>query len=211
MILISTMDLTRTRETGNFYCPTCGVSESYRLRARRTFLTLYFIPTVPIAAAELFVQCDQCKSNWDPSVLHMDQAAHQRVQAEQFRDEAIRSAVLMALEEDDITEPQVQTLTHISDLLFDRPIDREELGRLCSIARQSGIQPANYVLTVSRRWTMNQRLLALQGMFLAASAEQEPLTDKTIQTLAKMRDLLQLTDHEFRVAIDDALEYEWVS
>lgn len=210
MILIGTMNLTRTRETGNFYCPTCGVSQSYRLRARRPFLTLYFIPTVPIGQAELFIQCDQCKNNWDESVLHMDQSAHERVQSEQFRDEAIRSSVLMALEEDDITEPQVRMLMHISEVLFDRPIDREELGRLCSIARQSTVRPTNYVLTVSRRWTMTQRLLALQGMFLAATSTDEELSDDSIATLKYMRDILELTENEFRVAIDDTLEYDLV-
>jgi hypothetical protein len=202
------MNLTRTRETGDFYCPTCGVPESYRLRARRPFLTLYFIPTVPIGPAEMFVQCDHCKSNWDPSVLQMDQAAHQRVQAEQFRDEAIRASVLTALEEDDITEPQVRMLMHIADMLFESPLDREELGRLCSIARQSNVRAANYVLSVSRRWTMAQRLLALQGMFLAATSTDEDLSDETIATLTKMRDLLELTENEFKVAIDDTLEYQ---
>lgn len=210
MILIGTMNLTRTRETGNFYCPTCGVTQSYRLRARRPFLTLYFIPTVPIGQAEIFIQCDQCKSNWDESVLHMDQAAHERVQAEQFRDEAIRASVLMALEEDDITEPQVRMLMHISEVLFDRRINRDELGRLCSIARQSSVRPTNYVLTVSRRWTMTQRLLALQGMFLAATSTDEDLSDESITTLKVLRDILELTENEFRVAIDDTLEYDLV-
>lgn len=207
MILIGTMNLTRTRETGDFYCPTCGVNQSYRLRARRPFLTLYFIPTVPIGQAELFVHCDHCKSSWDPSVLNMDQAAHQRVQAQQYKDEAIRSAVLVALEDGDITEPQIQALLNLSDVLFDRPIEREELGRLCSIGRQAGIRPENYVLTISKRWTMGQRLLALQAMFLVATASEDELSDEMFETLVSMRDLLQLTDNEFQIAIEDTLEY----
>ncbi|WP_231603358.1 zinc-ribbon domain-containing protein [Neorhodopirellula pilleata] len=201
------MNLTRTRQTGDFYCPTCGVTQSYRLRARRPFLTLYFIPTVPIGQAELFVHCDHCKSNWDPGVLNMDQVTHQRVQAEQYKDEAIRSAVLIALQDGDITEPQVQALLHLADMMFDRPIEREELGRLCSIARQAGIRPHNYVLTISKRWTMTQRLLALQAMFLVATASEEDLSDEMVKTLISMRDLLQLTENEFQIAIEDTLQY----
>ncbi|WP_404310103.1 zinc ribbon domain-containing protein [Neorhodopirellula lusitana] len=208
MILIGTMNLTRTRETGVFYCPTCNVSQPYRLRARRPFLTLYFIPTVPIGNPELFVVCDHCKNNWDESVLHLDQAAHQQIQAAQFQDEAIRSAVLVTLQGEDISEPEIQCLIHISNVLFDRPIDREELGRLCSIARRSNIQATNYVLTVSKRWTMQQKLLALQGMFLAATAQSETIPDETLATLIEMRELLQLSDQEFRIAIDDTLDYE---
>ncbi|MBB3208752.1 hypothetical protein FHS27_004585 [Rhodopirellula rubra] len=210
MILIGTMNLTRTRERGEFYCPTCGATQSYRLRARRPFLTLYLIPTVPIGAPELFVQCDQCKSSWDETVLQMDQATHQMVQEEKFRDEAIRSAVLMTLVDDDISEPEIQTLLGLSEVLFDRPTDREELGRLCSIARHAGIQANNYVLTVSKRWTMQQRLLALQGMFLAATASEDDVSKKKLATLHSMRDLLELTDKEFEAAIDDALNYDVV-
>ena len=33
MIFIGTVNLTRTRDEGNFLCPACGVSQGYRLRA----------------------------------------------------------------------------------------------------------------------------------------------------------------------------------
>jgi len=208
--MIGTMNLTRTREKGDFYCPNCSASHSYRLRARRPFLTLYFIPTVPLGAAELFIQCDGCSSNWDLTVLEMDQTAHELVREEQFRDEAVRSAVLLTLVDDAITEPEIQTLLQVASDLFSRPLDREELGRLFSIARQSGIQAGNYVLTVSKRWTMQQRLLALQGMFLAATAVEEDISPKKLATLRQMRDWLDLTDLEFKTAIDDALNYDCV-
>ncbi|TWU15845.1 hypothetical protein Poly21_30470 [Allorhodopirellula heiligendammensis] len=210
MILIGTMNLTRTRERGDFYCPTCSASRTYRLRSRRPFLTLYFIPTVPIGGAETFVHCDGCRSSWDETVLEMDQATHEQVREDQFRDEAIRATVLMTLVDDTITEPEIQSLQMIADTLFDRPLDREELGRLSSIARQSGIKASNYVLSVSKRWTPQQRMLALQGMFLAATAGEEDLSDEKLGTLKVMRDLLELTAAEYEAAIDDALQYEFV-
>ncbi|WP_302118909.1 zinc ribbon domain-containing protein [Allorhodopirellula heiligendammensis] len=204
------MNLTRTRERGDFYCPTCSASRTYRLRSRRPFLTLYFIPTVPIGGAETFVHCDGCRSSWDETVLEMDQATHEQVREDQFRDEAIRATVLMTLVDDTITEPEIQSLQMIADTLFDRPLDREELGRLSSIARQSGIKASNYVLSVSKRWTPQQRMLALQGMFLAATAGEEDLSDEKLGTLKVMRDLLELTAAEYEAAIDDALQYEFV-
>lgn len=207
MILIGSMNLTRTRERGDFYCPTCGTIQGYRLRARRQFLTLYFIPTVPISAAEIFICCDQCHSNWDETVLHVDQREHQAIQEEQFRDEAIRSAILMTLEDDVITELEITSLLYLSKMLFDRPMDREELGRLCSIAREMKIETEDYVLTISKRWTVQQRLLALQGMFLAATAGEENLSSRKLKTLENMRDRLQLTDQEFQAAIEDAMDY----
>jgi uncharacterized tellurite resistance protein B-like protein len=209
MILIGTMNLTRTRDRGNFYCPTCAMTQTYRLRARRPWLTLYFIPTVPVGAAELFVHCDQCKSTWDETVLEMDKHSHEQALEEQFLDEAVRSAVLVVIADGEITEHEIVALQLIASRLLDRDVDREELGRLCSIAQQNKIEAANYVLTVSRRWNQKQRSRALQGMFLAATAEGE-MGQPQMQLLAKMRDILELTDAEYEAAIEEALTWEAV-
>ncbi len=209
MILIGTMNLTRTRERGDFYCPTCAMGQTYRLRARRPWLTLYFIPTVPVGGAELFVQCDQCRQSWDPTVLEMDQQSHEMALEEQFRDEAVRSAVLVVVADGTISENEIHALQLISSRLLDRPLDREELGRLCSIAEQNQIEATNYVLTVSRRWSQQQRAQALKAMFLAATAEGE-MGAKQMRTLAKMRELLDMTEPEYESAIEDALTWEAV-
>ncbi len=209
MILIGTMNLTGTRDRGNFYCPTCALTQSYRLRARRPWLTLYFIPTVPVGGVELFVQCDQCRSTWDPSVLEMDQKSHEALKEDQFRDEAVRAALLVVLVDGHISNEEIGSLQRIASHLLERDVDREELGWLCSTAEQSGIEAANYVLTVSRRWNTEQRTKALQAMFLAATAEGE-MGPKQVATLAKMREILAMTDADYQAAIERALEWESV-
>ena len=209
MILIGTMNLTRTRERGNFYCPTCAINQPYRLRARRPFLTVYFIPTVPVGGAELFVQCDQCKSAWDVSVLDMDKSSHRAAAEQQFRDEAVRSAVLVVLADNVISEQEISSLRVISSRLLERPVDREELGRICSAAEQNRIQAKNYVLTVSRGWSQEQKRTALQAMFLAATSGGE-LGEAQLTTLAELRDILGLTENEYHAAIEEALTWEQV-
>ncbi len=209
MILIGTMNLTRTHDRGDFYCPTCAMIQTYRLRARRPWLTLYFIPTVPVGGPEFFVQCDQCRSTWDPTVLEMDQQSHETALEDQFHDEALRAAVLVVIADDEITENEINALQRVASHLLDRPVDREELGRLCSIAQQNNIVATNYVLTVSRRWSQQQRVQALQGMFLAASAEGE-MGSEQIEVLTDMREILELTNAEFEAAIEEALTWEAV-
>ncbi|WP_246151854.1 tellurite resistance TerB family protein [Rubripirellula reticaptiva] len=198
------MNLTRTRERGNFYCPGCRVPQTHRLRARRPWLTLYFIPTIPIGNAEVFVQCDQCKQTWDPTVLDMDQETHEAAEAVKFLDEALRAAILVTLVDGTISEPEIQSLIEIASYMQDRDVDRDEIGHLCSIAQQNKIEAVNYVLTVSIRWNQKQKRQALQAMFLAATAEGE-MTDKKVKTLAKMQELLGMTDAEYQDAIEAAL------
>ncbi len=206
MIFIGTVNLTRTRDEGNFVCPACGVSQGYRLRATRAWLTVYFIPTVPVSDHEFFVQCEHCKTNWDPSVLELDHLNPSDVTEEQFCTEAVRAAVLVVLADNEITENEINVLQTISSHLMKRPVERDELGQLCSTAQQHRIEPVNYVLTASRHWNQKQRERALQAMFLAATADG-PLADLQLGILAKMKELFDFTDGEYHRAIEQAVEW----
>ena len=209
MILIGTMNLTRTRERGDFYCPTCQSTQSYRLRARRPFLTLYFIPTIPVGGAEVFVDCDGCRQNWDEAILQVDRAAHEAQMEEQFHDEAIRAAVLVVLADGTTSDAEIAALRRIATRLLQRDVDREELGQLCSIALENQIEASNYVMSVSPRWSPEQRSLALQAMFLAATAEAG-MGEPQMAALTEMQQISQMSPAQFETAIEAALTWEGV-
>lgn len=205
MILIGTMNLSRTRDTGEFYCPSCGATQTYRLRTRRPFLTLYFVPVVPIGGAEPFVQCDGCRSSWDPNVLEMDRQTHETAQREQFREEALRATVLMTTADGTISESEIAAIEQVSERLLDRPVDREELGALCASARRLGIAPTHFILAASKRWNKDQRTTVLKAAFLAASAEGE-LNEAQLKVLGELREMFDMTDEEYQSAIEEALQ-----
>lgn len=207
--MIGTMNLTRTRDTGTFYCPNCNSLQDYRHRARRPFLTIYFIPVAPIGAAEEFIHCSGCRSNWDMTALELDQATHEAAKMDVFREEAIRAAVLIVIADGEISEEEIAALQRIGRRLLDRPIDREELGELCSAAYQNRISAANYVTTVARRWNQDQKVLGLQAMFLAASAEGR-LDKDQLQTLERARQAMNLSESEFEEAIETSLQWDEV-
>lgn len=181
--------------------------QGYRLRARRPFLTVYFIPVVPIGSLHLFVVCDGCRQHWDPSVLEQDPQHQQDLREERWREEVLRAAILVVLIDDQITEAEIDALKRISAELLQHPVDREDLGELCSVARENGISAKNYVTTVSRHWNQERRTVALQAMFLAASAEGK-LDGARLDALTQMRDTLELTEREYQQAIESALQLE---
>ncbi|MCC9604123.1 zinc-ribbon domain-containing protein [Stieleria sp. JC731] len=201
------MNLTRTRETGQFHCPTCRSNQDYRLRSRRPFLTLYFIPVVPIGGAEQFVVCRGCKEKWDPSVLQTDAKEQADYSLAQFHEEALRSAILVVLHDGYITEPEIDSLIYISNQLLQRPVDREELGELCSIASQNRVLARNYVTTVSRRWSDDQKKTCVQAMFLAATSEGA-LDDDRAKLLADMKGILKMSEADYQSAVSEALQWE---
>jgi uncharacterized tellurite resistance protein B-like protein len=114
---------------------------------------------------------------------------------------------LVVLADNEITENEISTLQTISSHLMKRPVERDELGQLCSSAQQHRIEPVNFVLTASRNWNQNQRVRALQAMFLAAAADG-PLGELQLGILARMQELFDFTDAEYHRAIEQAVEWE---
>lgn len=207
MIVVGTMNLTRTREQGDFHCPACSTMRRYRLRSRRPFLTLYLIPTLPIGAPELFVACKGCQQNWDKSVLSMSKTSQADLPEDEFREQAIRAAVLVALIDDAQSDNEKFVLQRIATHLLQQPVDVERIGRVCSAVRENKISAQNYVLTVSQRWNRDQKSLALQAMFLVATAEGD-LSEPQMQLLSTMRETLDMTQSEYESAIDASLQWE---
>jgi len=210
MILIGTMNITRTRDEGDFHCPTCGSLRHYQLKSRRPFLTLYFIPAVPIGGTEFFVRCTDCKSHWDPAILEPGGNALRELQEQQFGNDAFRATVLVAMAGGDVFKDQVETLLRISGRLLPERLDREDLGELVSSARRSGISAANYVRSVCPDWTLEQRQFALQAMFVAATSTGE-LDASKLQLLASLKQILQLSDQDYEAAIEAAIDWDVTS
>lgn len=205
MILIGTMNLTRTQSRGDFYCPTCGSLREYRLRSRRPFLTLYLIPVIPIGPAEQFVQCNSCKSNSPLVALEHDERSFRESQALQFRRDAFQSAAMAATAGGTITQGHIETLLDLGNRLLSEGVDREQLGALCSSIRLNRITPRNYIASVSRAWSAEQRRLALQIIFVAASASGE-LEPAQLALLSWLREHWGMSEREYQWAIEEAVE-----
>lgn len=54
---------------GQFYCPTCRRNSAYEHQQMRTYVTIFFIPVIPLAAGDRVVQCKQCQLSFREEVL----------------------------------------------------------------------------------------------------------------------------------------------
>lgn len=206
MLFIGTLNVARTRSRGDFYCPSCESIRGYRLRAKRPWLTLYFIPVIPIGSVELVIQCEACRSNWDRSVLSVTAQSHQKLLSDQAQHEIFRCMILFVLSDGYMTPNEVEPLRQLASRIFEREVDREELGKLCSMAEQSSIPAKNYVETVIRHWTFEQQALAMQTMFLAASLRGDLGSERTA-VLMRMRDLAGISERDFQDLIEACLRW----
>lgn len=61
--------LHRTIGQGVFFCPRCNAERTYRLQAGRRFVTLFFIPLIPLTKTGQDVQCTTCKTRYVAGAL----------------------------------------------------------------------------------------------------------------------------------------------
>ena len=61
----------RTFGQGVFFCRRCGGDREYRQRAGRRFITVFFIPLIPLTKTGEHVQCLTCKTRYVTEVLKL--------------------------------------------------------------------------------------------------------------------------------------------
>jgi hypothetical protein len=61
----------RTLERGVFFCRRCGGDREYRHRAGRRYVTIFFIPVIPLMKTGEHVQCLTCKTRYVTEVLQL--------------------------------------------------------------------------------------------------------------------------------------------
>jgi len=64
-----------TFAAGTFFCRKCGGDRGYKHRAGRRFITVFFIPLVPLNKTGEHVQCTTCKTRYVTEVLRLPTAA----------------------------------------------------------------------------------------------------------------------------------------
>jgi hypothetical protein len=91
----------RTTGQGTFFCRRCGGDRRYRLRAGRRFLTLFFLPVIPLTRAGQHVQCLTCRTRYLPDVLALPTSA----QLQAALPAAMRAAAAAMLHAEDPERP----------------------------------------------------------------------------------------------------------
>lgn len=85
----------RTIARGVFFCRKCGGDRDYRRRTGRRFITLFFVPLIPLNKTGEHVQCTRCRTRYVTEVLRVPTAARMQ-QALPAGTRALVAAMLQA-------------------------------------------------------------------------------------------------------------------
>jgi hypothetical protein len=200
MIVIGTMGIPFTREKGTFYCPRCRVNVSYRGRHVRRFLTLYFIPLIPLDKLEEYVECLQCKNRFPREAL-----SHNPEQATRAFHGYVRHALaLLAAADDEISAAEISTFQELIRRLTGHAIPMQEATAELTAAKSARQMPSWYLRTISGWLTKEEKKTLVQFAFLMVSASGQ-ISEARSATLAQFPSALGLGDDEFKEFVAEAV------
>jgi uncharacterized tellurite resistance protein B-like protein len=213
MILIGTMEWASTRLKGMFVCPNCATNQAFRLRASRPFLTLYFIPVLPIGGLSEYVQCMHCRNSFETLVLSNrmlpSDAARTEVSTNTtatFEEDLLNIIALMMVEDGQVTEDEIRIARRLYENITQSNLSREELGRACSHVRMQRWNTLSFLATAAKRRNHDEKLLIVQAMFGVAGADGE-ITPGRLRSLTEAKNVLQLADSEFQRAVEATTQW----
>jgi hypothetical protein len=76
-IIAGTKSVERTIASGSFFCPCCEAETPFVRRKVTNYLTLFFIPLIPLGQAGQVVRCERCVTSFDAGILGSRPAQHQ--------------------------------------------------------------------------------------------------------------------------------------
>lgn len=223
MILVGTMNWASTRSRGLFRCPQCGDTQQFRVRASRPFLTLYFIPVLPIGGLQHYVECRQCKNSYEPEILSanmatshlstqtgrkgtegdLSDAADKRREGSMrapFAEDLLKVIALIMVEDGHVTEDEIRVARRIYENMVKQSISRDDLGRMCAFVQQQRLSTQSFLATARDRRSLEEKLMLIQALFGVAGADGE-VSPRRLTALIKAQQLLELDEGEFQRAV----------
>lgn len=206
-MLIGTMQWKSTRGSGSFRCPACEAQQPYRLRATRTFLTIYFIPVVPVGRATEFVLCENCRGTFAIDVLAAQGKAGFTSPPIPFDEDLLMAIAAVMLDDGLIDDLEVDAAQTVFLRITGQSVSRDDLGGYCGDVQQMRLTAKNHIRQAVQRWSHVQRIQILQAMF-AVSASTGEISPNRMKTLESCMLLMDLSPEEYQQAIEEAAAWE---
>lgn len=216
MLIIGTMDWTSNVGSASAYCPNCGVQQIFRKKSSRPFLTLYFIPCIPLGRTLEYLQCTGCKGTFGMELLqltpHINAHLQSKVPGEDelvqtvFEEDLVRAMANIMLEDGGIEPAEILAAQFAFQQLTGQTLSREELGDACDSVSRMKQTTINFLKQSQDRWDDEQRKQVIQAMFWTASATGKLSAERTKALMALGR-ILNISEEDYMESI--ATTFEW--
>jgi hypothetical protein len=187
----------RTLGRGVFFCRRCGGDREYRHRAGRRYVTLFFIPVIPLIRTGEHVQCLTCKTRYVTEVLKLPTTVQMQVALVA----GMRAMVAVILRAGDSGNPlarrrAIDAVTGAGDRGYDGSALDEDLAEPADAARPKISALGGQLQVEAREWFLAEaiRIAMADGPLTAAErAAAEHLAGTLGMTQAQAIGVIALT------------------
>ncbi len=149
----------RTLGRGVFFCRRCGGDREYRQRSGRRFITIFFIPLVPLMPTGSHVQCLTCKTRYVTEVLKLPTT----VQMQLALSAGMRAMVAVMLRAGDPGSPlarrrAVDAVTGTGDHGYDEAVLDEDLAGPPEAGRPRIAALGSQLQVEAREWCLAEAI-----------------------------------------------------
>lgn len=200
MIIFGARGVTYTHARGTFYCPGCdreGVE--YKHQRTRRFVTLYYLPVIPLRSLGEYIECQVCQNTYQLGVLKATQAEHRAFEAE-FQLAIKRVMILMLLVDGVVADAELEVIRRIYLRLSTVDIPVEALREEVEAARQDVGDVLVYLERVGPALNPRGKELVIKSAFLVAAADDQ-FQDKERQLLADIGKTLELSNAQVQAIL----------
>jgi tellurite resistance protein len=200
MIIFGAKVVTSTHARGTFYCPGCdrdGVE--YKHQRCRRFVTLYYLPLVPLKTVGEYIECQVCQNTYQLAVLTATAAEHRAFEAE-FQLVIKRVMILMLLADGVVADAELEVVRKIYLRLSEVDLSIEALRKEVEAAREGVSDVLVYLERLGPVLNARGKELVIKSAFLVAAADEQ-FQAKERQLLADIGKTLELSNAEVQTIL----------
>ena len=159
MLVIWLSVIYRTLGRGVFFCRRCGGDRAYRHRTGRRYITVFFIPLIPLTRTGEHVQCLTCKTRYVTEVLKLPTTV--QMQADLIA--GMRAMVAIILRAGDPASPlsrrrALDAVTGAGDSGYDEDALEEDLGEPADSAKPKISALGAQLQIEAREWCLAEAI-----------------------------------------------------
>ncbi len=171
MIVWGTKPVTRTVDSGSFFCPNCGSSQHYELKSLRKHGHVYWIPLMPMGDSHEYVECQGCQETFRPEVLTYDPAESQKDFKSEFEYALRRLMTLMMMADGSVADEEVATIMGIYEAVSGHSLTRPEVLQEVVAAREAGLEAVEYAQYIEPYLNDHGKELVVKALLSTAAAD----------------------------------------
>ncbi|MEC8506250.1 MAG: zinc-ribbon domain-containing protein [Planctomycetota bacterium] len=144
-------------DTGSFDCPKCHQQRSYQRKLIKNWISIYFIPIIPIGSSGEVLQCTKCKIEFPAKSAPQSQASDSPT-SEDFAEALL---VLVALDRGTPNRKVVAKLQQVLSELREQPVSSETVAALILQGQSTRYSALEYARTTRAGISREDRIRAV--------------------------------------------------